>query len=250
MAQLIETPRKVAENHFLLKIKLDGTVAPKPGQFVNIRPGNSTAPLLRKPISVFNYNDDTVELIVQSIGPGTKLLCNAKPGAIDILGPLGRGFTEYKTGDVLLIGGGVGCAPLYFLAKRLKAAGCRVTFIYGARAAEFVYLADDYSRISDSFFLMTDDGSAGEKGLVTHKAAELFAEKKFDAVCICGPLPMMKAAAALVPKETLLEASMETYFACGIGMCSGCAVETNSGMQRACVEGPVFNGKNLLWDKL
>ncbi len=123
MAQLLERPLKVAEDHYLLKIQTDSTEPALPGQFINIRVSESTDPLVRRPFSIYNREKDILEIIIQVVGKGTSILCNAEPGPLDILGPLGKGFTLLEKGSALLVGGGVGNAPLYLLARELKEKG-------------------------------------------------------------------------------------------------------------------------------
>jgi len=250
MAYLIEKPAEIAKDHFLLKIRPDsGSGTPAPGQFVNIRPYEGSSPLIRRPISVFNYSDGIIELIVRLAGEGTRMICSRKQGEIDILGPLGRPFSLHKGKRLLLAGGGVGNAPLYYLSLELKKNGNEITYIYGSRSAEYIFFEDKYAQAADNFILMTDDGSAGSRGFTTSGAAELAASAGFDAIYTCGPIPMMQGIASIttVPQ---IEVSMENYFACGIGMCSGCVVETANGLKRACVEGPVMDGKSILWQSL
>jgi dihydroorotate dehydrogenase electron transfer subunit len=242
MAELIKKPENISKNHYLLKIK-DEKIS-LPGQFINIRVEDNFDPLLRRPFSIYNQTDDIMEVVVNVVGKGTKIISEYRPGTIDIIGPTGSGFTILKDKNVLLIGGGVGNAPLYYLAKELKKSNCNITYIYGSRSNEFIYMKDAFSSISNNFFIMTDDGSMGEKGLVTDKAAKLLSSTKYDMIYTCGPGPMMKALLN-ISRDTDIEVSVENYFGCGVGICSGCAVETNDGFKRACVEGPVFNGKNL-----
>lgn len=251
MYNLIERPLEISKNHFLLKVRPEAsTPSPEPGQFVGIRTDRGSLPILRRPISIFDFKNGEIELIIQSAGIGTELICSRAPGSIDILGPLGKGFGLRRNSRLLLVGGGVGNAPLCYLAKRLRELGSSVTFIYGSRSAEYVYLPDVFKRAADEFILMTNDGTAGIKGLVTEEAARLLASEHFDKVYSCGPNPMMKALADIVPEDTELEVSMETHFACGLGMCYGCTVPTSAGFKRACFEGPAMDGKSILWQEL
>ena len=246
MAYLIEKPLEVSKDHFWLKIRTDSARA-LPGQFVNIRPREGSAPLIRRPISVFNYSDNIIELIVQLAGEGTKLLCNRPVGEIDIIGPVGKPFSLPQNSRLLLVGGGVGNAPLYYLARELKKNGNDITYIYGARSVGYIFLEEKYRETADNFILMTDDGSKGDKGFATEAAATLPEPGKFDIVYTCGPHGMMETLTKIMAAAPRIEVSMENYFACGIGLCSGCVVKTSEGHKRACVEGPVMDGKLIVW---
>ena len=246
MASLIEKPLEISKNHFWLKIRAESAYA-LPGQFINIRPHTGNSPLIRRPISVFNYGNGIIELIIQLVGKGTELLSSHPVGEIDIIGPLGNPFSLPQNSRLLLAGGGVGNAPLYYLALELKKNGNDITYIYGARSADYIFFEEKYRETSDDFILMTDDGSKGTKGFATKAAADISEPEKFDIVYACGPHNMMKTLAEIMAAAPHIEVSMENYFACGIGLCSGCVVQTSTGPKRACVEGPVMDGKSILW---
>ncbi len=248
MPALIEQPIEIAKDHYLLKIKHDAQLS-NPGQFINVRVTQDTVPLLRRPFSIFDHNEDYIEIVIQVVGTGTEILSKATAGPIDILGPLGKGFTEVKDSTTLLIGGGVGNAPLYYLARNLKKNNNRVIYIYGSRSKEYMYLADKYEALSDRFIVTTDDGSCGRECFATDAGKEIVESETIDYIYTCGPTPMMRKAAEL-PGNIPTEISVENYFGCGIGLCVGCTVETSQGMKRACVEGPVFDGSLMLWDSL
>lgn len=246
MSRLIENPLTVSEGHFLLKIE-SGAASSRPGQFINIRVSDSHDPLLRRPFSIFSHENGVISAVIKVAGKGTELLANRNPGAIDVLGPLGSGFTILRNSRVLIAGGGVGNAPLHYLARELAGSGCDVTFLYGARSRRFIYLEDLYRKCANRLIIATDDGSAGTKGLVTEIASSLLARERFDMLYACGPAPMMRAMTALA-KDTPIEISVENYFGCGIGLCSGCTIETAAGLRRACVDGPVFDGAGVRWE--
>lgn len=251
MAQLIEQPREVARGHFLMRIDI-GASGAAPGQFANIRIGASMDPLLRRPFSIHNQNGTVIDIVIRVVGKGTAWLWeHAKPGAIDVLAPLGRGFTIIENGKALLVGGGVGNAPLYYLARKLRERGTRISYVYGARSEDCVYLRDRYESAADEMRIVTDDGSCGGKGFATDVAAELGAKTDFDAVYVCGPTVMMaKTASIFREKKALLQVSVENYFGCGVGLCSGCTVETVDGNRRACVDGPVLDGRSIEWPSI
>ncbi len=243
-----DTPHAVAKDHYLLK--LEGCPGPSlPGQFVNIKVSSQNDPLLRRPFSVFNHEDGAIMVIIRAVGTGTGLLARREPGSIDILGPLGKGFTIAQNSRVLIAGGGVGNAPLYYLARKLAECRCNTTFIYGARSREYIYLPDLYRDTVSNFILSTDDGSEGVRGLVTDIAAGLIKKERFDMIYTCGPAPMMKVLVPLAG-NTPIEVSVENYFGCGIGLCSGCTIETSAGRKRACVDGPVFDGASIDWEAM
>ncbi|MBP7602287.1 MAG: dihydroorotate dehydrogenase electron transfer subunit [Spirochaetes bacterium] len=252
MAQLIENPLPVARDHVLLKLRYDDATAPAPGQFVNIKTTAGTDPLVRRPFSIFDFDRGIMEIVVRVIGRGTRLLGEMRAGArVDMLGPLGRGFTLIEGGRALLIGGGVGNAPLYYLARELKRRGTRVSFVYGARSADLIYCKDRFAREVDEFHLSTDDGSEGRGGYCTETACELLEDGGYDRVYVCGPTPMMEGMVRLAAGSPVpMEVSLENYFGCGVGLCSGCTVETSSGLRRACVDGPVMDARAILWDSL
>lgn len=248
MSRLIEKPLPVSEGHYLLKIE-SGAERPLPGQFINIRVSDRHDPLLRRPFSIFDHEAGIMHAVIKVAGAGTGLLAGRGPGAIDVLGPLGNGFTVMRGGRALIAGGGVGNAPLYYLARTLAASGCDITFLYGVRSRRYIYLEDRYRKLAGRFILATDDGSAGTKGLVTEIASSLLAGERFDMLYACGPAPMMKAMTALAEEKNVpIEVSVENYFGCGIGLCSGCTIETADGPRRACVDGPVFRGAGIRWD--
>lgn len=246
MKKLIDNPEPLNKNHYLLKIESDGNY--QPGQFINIRIQDGTDPLIRRPFSVFNYENGILEVVIRVIGRGTRILSERSSGPIDFLGPLGKGFSIKENRKVLIAGGGVGNAPLYYLSKKLAENNCSITYIYGASSAEHIFLEKSFSDIADEFHLYTDDGSKGKTGYAIQGMKDVInnSGENFDHIYICGPTPMMKAGVAVAEKIPV-EVSMENYFGCGIGLCMGCSVETHKGLQRACVEGPVFNGHGIDW---
>ena len=199
--------------------------------------------------SIFDYNNGVFDIIFQIVGKGTDILSRYADTEIDILGPLGKGFTLKKKSRVLLIGGGAGNAPLYYLSKKLKAEECDVTQIYGSRSKSFIYCKNKYCDAADSIVFTTDDGSEGTKGFVTDAAISLLKEKNFDMIYVCGPKPMMKGLAPIIEKSGIpCEVSLENYFGCGTGICYGCTIRTKDGNRRVCSDGPVFDFNLLDWN--
>jgi dihydroorotate dehydrogenase electron transfer subunit len=249
MALLLGKPELVAEDHYLLKMNIKNASF-SPGQFINIKAADGSDPLLRRPFSIFDADGEILSIIVRVIGKGTELISEMQPGEIDVIGPTGTGFTIESGKNVLLAGGGVGNAPLFYLMKDLKAKGNRVTYIYCARSKGFVFEKDKYLSLADDFFLTTDDGSDGIKGLATDVLADKISMKGYDRIYCCGPDPMMEKTVRLADANTPVEVSVENYFGCGVGLCVGCTVDTVDGYKRACVDGPVFDGRTILWDKM
>lgn len=222
--------------------------AMKPGQFVEIEVRDSAATFLRRPISVNFVDEDTNELwlLIRKAGEGTRHLIDMPEGAIvNMILPLGNGFTLNPAGQrVLLVGGGVGVAPLLYLGKVLGQRGIRSEFLLGARSAADVLEFDQFSALG-TVHVSTEDGSMGEKGLVT---AHSVWQEKFDLVYCCGPAPMMKAVAAICKNSsTQCEVSLENMMACGLGACLCCVEGTVKGNVCVCTEGPVFNINQLTW---
>ena len=238
----IEQNEAVARDTFRLVLRTDAPVAIRSGQFVDIAlPGF----YLRRPISVSDVLPDGVVLYYKVVGDGTRAMAAMHPGKLlELLLPLGSGFHPEKCRQAaLLVGGGLGAAPLYLLARELLAAGKAVTAVLGFNRAEEICLAEEFRALGVPVLLATLDGSAGTKGFVTDAIAA--GRPVFDRFYSCGPLPMMKAlcAALDVPGEVSLEERM----GCGAGFCYGCTVQTLSGPKRVCADGPVFDKEDLPW---
>ncbi len=145
----------------------------------------------------------------------------------------------------------MGNAPLYYLARKLRELGNTVHYAYGCRTGGCLYLDDKYRSAADVFRITTDDGSCGERGFAADAAAALAERHEYDAVYTCGPAVMMSGITRLFrDTRSLLEVSMENYFGCGVGLCSGCTVETVDGNRRACIDGPVMDGRAVLWGSM
>ncbi|MGB4269015.1 MAG: dihydroorotate dehydrogenase electron transfer subunit [Spirochaetota bacterium] len=245
MFTLIET-KPVADAHYLLTLHSDVRES-YPGQFINIKVNSSTDPLIRRPFSIFDHDGTTMHIIIRVIGRGTEKIVAMHPGLIDCIGPFGKGFSVVAGKKALLVGGGVGNAPLYYLAKMLARVHTQVTYIYGARSASHIFLLDSYRELSHTCIITTDDGSSGIKGNPVDVAKDIVAKNEFDIVYTCGPEIMMKRLSQEL-SHIPIEASLERYFGCGVGLCSGCAVATTKGYKRACIDGPVFDAHTVLWD--
>lgn len=220
-----------------------------PGQFVEILIKDTRNAFLRRPISIYNVHPsrNTFELLIQIVGEGTQLLSEVKVGEyVDIMYPLGKSFTTSDSGKkVLLVGGGVGVAPLLYLSRKLKEKGVDTHILVGGRSSDNIIETDNFKKYG-KIYISTDDGSKGEKGLVTQHS--VMQNMNFDKIYSCGPDPMMKAVAKLAKQQNInCEVSLENMMACGIGACLCCVTETTSGHQCVCTDGPVFNTKVLNW---
>jgi len=226
----------------------------RPGQFVMVKVSDGTAPLLRRPLGIHDAGPDGFELFFRIAGQGTRLLSCKRPGdGIDVIGPLGRGFTVAPKGrTVWLVGGGRGIAPLYFLARALKAAGARPVVFYGGRTLDDIPLRGRLEEAGAEVLCSTDDGGFGFGGFVTALVERELARARPDLVCACGPDPMMKALAAITARHGIAaEFSLESMMGCGVGACWGCVHriknESGDGWVKICEEGPVFPGERILW---
>ena len=220
-----------------------------PGQFAELRVDNTPSVVLRRPISVHSFDAQKNEIgfLVQVVGDGTRWLASLKVGdKVNTLMPLGNGFTMPTDGGgrYLLVGGGVGSAPLYYLAEQLKKNGNDFVILIGARAAKDLYRRDAYEALGRVEYT-TEDGSLGEKGYVTNHS--VLAEK-FDRIYTCGPKPMMLAVAKYARENGIAcEVSLENKMACGLGACLCCVEDTKEGHKCVCTDGPVFSIDELKW---
>ena len=224
----------------------------RPGQFVILRihEHGERIPLT---IAESNPTDGTVTIIVQGVGKTTKQLNTFDVGdrITDVVGPLGRPSDVRMFGTVVVIGGGVGTAIAYPTAKALRQAGNHVIAILGARTKDLIILESEIRAISDATFLTTDDGSYGEKGLVTDKLKTLIAAHKIDLVLAIGPIPMMRAVAETTRSHGIKTVvSLNPIMVDGTGMCGGCRVQVAGRSQFACVDGPEFDAHEVDFDNL
>ena len=221
-----------------------------PGQFAQLRIDDSKETFLRRPISIHHvdYEDNEVSFLVQKVGKGTASLWQKQPGStLNVILPLGKGFTMPNSPKdrALLVGGGVGIAPLLFLGEEMQRKGIRPTFLLGARSKSDLIRLDAYRACGD-VYVTTEDGSEGEKGFVTQHS--ILCNEKFDSIAICGPKPMMMAMASYAKQtHTPCEVSLENMMACGLGACLCCVEETIDGNVCVCKEGPVFDVEKLKW---
>lgn len=243
---------RLHKNYCLLKLTSEQALPEMiPGQFVQVHVNNSPTTFLRRPISI-NYVDRTTNelwLLIQLIGDGTRRMAEYQPGDIvNVLLPLGNGFKipADKNQKLLLVGGGVGTAPMLYLGALLREAGYTPSFLLGARSKNDVLQLEQFEKFG-TVYVTTEDGSLGEKGYVTNHS--ILKEIRFDQIYTCGPKPMMVAVARYAHESVIsCEVSLENTMACGIGACL-CCVEKTKDEHHVCVctEGPVFNIENLTW---
>ncbi len=224
----------------------------EPGQFVILR-SDENAERIPLTVADFDREKGTVTIIFQVVGAGTKKLNSLNEGEFvhDFAGPLGKATHTEGLKKVAIVGGGVGCAIAYPVAKKLHALGCEVHSIVGFRSKELVILEDEFKAASDNFVLMTDDGSAGKKGLVTDALRELIESgEQYDEVITIGPLIMMKFVCALTKQYGIKTiASMNPIMIDGTGMCGGCRLSVGGKTVFACVDGPEFDGHEIDFDE-
>lgn len=223
-----------------------------PGQFVNVRCGRG---LLRRPFSIARTAGDSIEIMFDIRGKGTAYLAAMDAhDALEVLGPLGRGFSvpEEPT-SCLLVGGGIGAAPLFFLGDHLRARGHRVDFLLGARRADLLLAPEEADRIGESCRLTTEDGSAGVTGRVTDVLGEAIGAASTTLVLACGPHPMLAAVTRVCSSLGVpVQAAVEELMACGWGVCMTCVIPVRDdgslAYLRSCTEGPVFDGESVVWN--
>lgn len=247
--QIIDN-KQLNKDFFILEL-LSGLTLPQiePGQFVQVRIDGSSDTFLRRPFSVHdvNYKTNSIKLLIQIAGEGTKTLSLMRKGdIINMIFPLGNSFSlPSKNERTLLVGGGCGIAPLLFLAKYIKSNSYEFEILMGFRNRDRIIEYEEYSKLG-RVFLTTEDGSEGEKGFVTHHS--VLTENKYTRIYCCGPDSMMKSVAEYSRKHKIhCEVSLENLMACGIGVCLCCVVNTTNGNVCSCTEGPVFNINNLKW---
>ena len=232
----------IAKDTYRLLLKGDTSANTMPGQFVNIEiPGL----YLRRPISVCDCSAEGFILIYKTVGKGSEALSSMEPGTkLDLLTGLGNGFDVSKAGKKpLLIGGGLGSAPMYAAAKAIKAADpdAEITVILGFNAAEEIVLVKEFEELGIKPEITTLDGSVGTKGFVTDVMKNL----DYSYFFTCGPGPMIKAVEATA--KTSGQYSLEERMGCGFGACMGCSIMTRSGSKRVCKDGPVFEREEIIW---
>lgn len=222
----------------IYEVILEGDFKGQAGQFYMIKGWSELDPFLPRPISIADIEEGKLKLLYEVRGRGTHIISKLRKGdSLSILGPLGNTFDLQEKGRVALISGGIGIAPMMYLAKNLSA---QVDIYSGFRDTS--YFLEQIKPYVENTMISTEDGSVGHKGFVT----ELFNPEEYDLVYTCGPTPMMNAVIKMCKGKVPVYISMESRMACGIGACLGCTVETIRGMERVCKEGPVFKGEELI----
>jgi len=231
----------------------------KPGQFVEVKCSDSYEPLLRRPISIHRLSAEhkTFELLYDVVGKGTELLTKYFVGEeIDVLGPLGEGFKLIPNKHIhILVGGGMGVAPLFALAETLKSLGKKAIYVLiGAKTKDCVHCETEFNKVTDQVLVSTDDGTHGKKGFISDLLLNFIDselqthDSELTTIYACGPKAMLKAVAEIASQKKIdCQLSMEERMACGIGACKGCAIKTTSGFKMACKDGPVFDAKEIIW---
>lgn len=220
-----------------------------PGQFVEVRVDGTPSTMLRRPISINNVvpEDNEIWLLVHNVGDGTDWMARRQPGdTLNCVLPLGNGFTLPAAGErPLLVGGGVGTAPLLNLGRRCAELGATPVFLLGAKTEADLMQLDEFEKVG-RVCITTEDGSRGERGFVTNHS--VLQSETFTRIQVCGPKPMMMAVAKYAASCAVeCEVSLENMMACGLGACLCCVEKTVKGNLCVCKDGPVFNIKDLLW---
>ena len=270
MIARIKKNEELFSGYFLVDVEAEGIGRDKtgrsagPGQFYMLKVGLSTDPLLRRPLSLHRkLSDDSVRFLYRQAGRGTALLSRLIPGdEVDVLGPLGNGFPiPAGIKHALIVGGGIGIAPLMALADYVSGERKDITAVafIGGRSREYVLGAEEFREKGIETFMATEDGSLGTMGLITHILDEYINEHKHKgtggwAIYSCGPHPMLISVAALAKKHGIKNyTSMESNMACGIGACMGCVISVldrehgSSIYKKVCDDGPVFDAEDVVW---
>ena len=229
----------IAPSVYKMELSGDTTALKKPGQFINFK---IEGMFLRRPISVYDYSENTVTVIYKTVGAGTEEMAKAVPGdEFDILVGLGNGFDiEKPSKKPLLVGGGVGIPPLYKLCRELISQGKEVSVILGFNKSEEIFCEEEFKALGAKVTVCTADGSYGVKGFVT----TAMAETDYDFFYTCGPMPMFKAIESVA--KTSGQFSFEERMGCGFGACMGCSCKTKYGNKRICKDGPVLDREEII----
>jgi len=220
----------------------------RPGQFLMVRTsGQSLDPLLPRPLGVHDIDADLVKVLIETVGRGTAWLSGVRVGdRLSVLGPLGNGFDLAGDGPALVVGGGIGAAPLAFLARALRERDRELRCLLGFRTRGQAVAAELFGGHDTEIF--TEDGSMGRQGLVSEPIPECLDSMSGATIFACGPDPMLAAVTRTardcgVPAQV----SMAAHMACGVGACQGCVIDTVDGFRRVCSEGPVFDSNAIKW---
>lgn len=232
---------KIAKDVHKMILKGDTSYITFPGQFINIKIDDL---YLRRPISICDYDKETITIIFKVVGHGTEKMAEMKKGTkLDILTGLGNGFNKTRSGkSPLLVGGGVGTPPMYRLCKELIDEGKSPIVVLGFNSKEDVFFEDEFKKLGAEVYISTVDGSYGTKGFVTDVIKDL---DNYTYHYACGPLPMLKALYNTTEGDG--EYSFEERMGCGFGACMGCTVKVKDGFKRVCKDGPVLKKEEIVW---
>lgn len=223
-----------------------------PGQFVHMQVPGMPDKILRRPFSVYKTNAQagSITILYQVVGAGTEVLSQVAPGAVSsIIGPIGNTWSPPESAHALLVGGGVGAAPLFMLAEQLSRTASSLSVVLGAQTKDALVTYEDYCALAGVDVIpATDDGSFGYAGFCTGPAQELLDSGTIDYVATCGPDPLIRIVSSLAEQANIAcEVSLEKRMACGVGACLSCTVDTAEGKKRCCVDGPIFDARKVVW---
>ena len=260
---------EISPGYFRLRLTAPrDTAVSRPGQFLMVKVRDAIDPLLRRPFGIFDMatidseNPETgrqtcMEILYKGVGEGTRVLAALHHGDhLDILGPLGKGFdTSGRGGEKILVSGGVGLAPLYYLARRLRG-NSPVRLFAGGKNREDILCITEFERLGIETYVSTDDGTLGEQGMVTAVMERYLSDNpSVETIYACGPFPMLKAVSRIAERYGIpCQVSLEAYMACGVGACLGCVIKGRNHTEEipdyrcVCKDGPVFDSLELFWD--
>lgn len=256
LAELIEK-EEIIKDIYKFSVKCEEIVKEsKPGHFIEVRVSDQTEPFLRRPISIYSIDKEKgiLEFIFQVKGKGTDILAKKEIGQkIDIIGPLGYGtFKIDKFNKIAIIGGGIGIFPLYELAKEIKNQNKLAKGYLGFRSKELVMLEKEFQQVTEELKIATDDGTYANKGYAIDYLIKDMEKEKYDLICACGPIPMLRAVQKYANENKIdCQISLEEKMGCGLGACLGCAVKKADSPKEApeyyhvCKGGPVFSSKEV-----
>lgn len=250
----IKNNKRLTDQLYLIELIVDDIPELiKPGQFVHLQIPGMEGHILRRPFSVYHCrkNEKKLTILYQVVGFGSQKMTTLQPGqTIDMMGPIGIGWDiPENCQSALLVGGGVGAAPLYMHAQELVKSEVAVDVVLGAQTEAALVCKDRYEALlGQSIPCSTDDGSYGYHGFCTDLVSKSLGKRSYDYVACCGPEPMMKAVCSITLEHKIPTfISLEKRMACGIGACLSCIVETTQGRKRSCVDGPVFDASEVIW---